>query len=160
MPSGLSKIAKIMGGDRAVEDYKPPEKATEKTAKTSRHKQSAVAEHAPSVGARLTPAYLERKPDMWAVGEVDVQAISLSSFMANAAFSFASFCLGFTVNIVVDYMGAEKLTEVGGLMLHRIAPLIFLASVVFFVAGVTLNRKRDNIWEQIKKESTPKQPQQ
>jgi len=93
---------------------------------------------------------------MWAVGEVDIRAISDDSLVANFAFAFASFLLGFAINIMVTYGGMDKLTEIGSFMLHKLSVVLILLSGFFYVVGIVMTCRRNAIWNQIKRESKPK----
>ncbi len=94
---------------------------------------------------------------MWAVGEVDIRAISDDSLVANFAFAIASFFLGFAANIVINSMVADKLTDAAKLLLYEGAPALFLLSVVAYVLGGIMIWRRNGIWKQIKKESKRQQ---
>lgn len=136
----------------SVAEYVPAQK-TEKAAARSIPRSRTTDAAYRSPGARLTPTYIERTPSMWAVGEVDIKAISDDSLVANVAFAFASFLLGFAMNILVTYAGMEKLTEVGSLMLHKGAVILILLSALFYTVGIVMTCRKNAIWGQIKKES-------
>jgi hypothetical protein len=113
-------------------------------------------------GATIRPQYVERRPPMWAVGETDLDALSLTGNIVNASFAIGSFFLGFAANIWITYAGAEKLTEVGGFLLYRGTVCALIVSAFFFVAGYILNDKKKSLWNKIKSESRqispPSQP--
>jgi hypothetical protein len=142
--------------ESALAEYAPParKKAETIAVKSSRSKPSESASHVP--GARVTPEYIERTPQMWAVGEVDIKAIRDDSLVANVSWTIGGFLLGIAVNIFVSSAAADKLTPIGSLMLKEAAPVLCALAIVFAVLGIVMNRKRDAIWKQIKKESKPR----
>jgi len=104
-------------------------------------------------GARMRPKYVERNPSMWAVGETDLEALSLASNISTAAFAIGSFCLGVAVNIIVSYGGADKLTDVGKFMLYKCTWMIGVAALIFFGVGLWLQIRKGSLWDKIKSES-------
>lgn len=143
--------------DRAstIAEHSPTQKTGgESLQTTTRPRRGGAKSYSPPVaGARVTPTYIERTPAMWAVGEVDIRAISDDSLVANFAFAFASFLLGFALNILVTYGGMEKLTETGALMLHKGTAVLIILAGFFYVVGIVMTYRKNAIWEQIKKES-------
>lgn len=104
-------------------------------------------------GATFRPRYVERNPPMWAVGETDMSSLSMFGFVANCAYAFGSFCLGFAANIFVSYAGVEKLTDVGYFMLHIGTKCTIFAAIVFFVFGGIVHYRKGSLWKQIKSET-------
>jgi hypothetical protein len=96
---------------------------------------------------------------MWAIGETDLDALSLTTNITNASFAIGSFCLGFAVNIWITYGGAEKLTEVAAFMLYKCSWGAIIGSVFFYGAGVFLHMKKGSLWDKIKAESRQITPQ-
>jgi hypothetical protein len=138
----------------SVAEHTPAGKRAEKSVRSAvRQKDTGIMAHSPTPGARVTPTYIERTPAMWAVGEVDIKAISDDSLTANFAFAFASFLLGLAINILVTYEGMEKLSETGALMLHKVAPILAIVSLFFYVVGFVMTYRKNAIWAQIKRES-------
>jgi|SRR5208337_1429975 len=111
------------------------------------------AQFANSTGATINPQYVERRPSMWAVGEIDLEALTLTTNIINGCFAIGSFCLGFAANILVSYLGVEKLTPAGEFMLHNGTTVAIIASVFFYVLGALLYWKRGSLWNKIKAES-------
>jgi hypothetical protein len=129
-------------------------KKAEKSVRSAvRQEDTGIVAYSPTPGARVTPKYIERTPEMWAVGEVDIKAISDDSLVANFAFAFASFLLGLAINILMTYGGMEKLSETGALMLHKGTLVLAILSAFFYVVGIVMTRRKNAIWDQIKKES-------
>jgi hypothetical protein len=139
--------------DSALAEYKPTRQKTENAAiKSSRSKPELLISHTP--GARVTPEYyVERTPQMWAVGEVDIMAIKDDSLVANVSWTLGGFFFGLCVTILIDSALSDKLTSVGALMLKGGAPILFGLAVVCAVLAIVMNRRRNAIWDQIKKES-------
>jgi hypothetical protein len=104
-------------------------------------------------GATIRPQYVERRPPMWAVADTELDAIGLTSTMANVSFAIGSFCLGFALNIVISYEGSPNLTPVAEFLLHRCTEPIIGAALFFYVVGVGLLCKKSNLWKKIKSES-------
>jgi len=90
---------------------------------------------------------------MWAVGETDLQALSLTGNIVSAAFAIGSFCLGIAANIWISYSGAEKLTEVGGFLLYKGTVFSLVVAVFFYGTGAWLQTKKTSLWNKIKSES-------
>ncbi len=138
----------------AVSEYVPAKGKTQKVVKTAeRPKISDSFSHSDTFGARVTPSYAQRTPQMWPVSEVDIRAIGDDALVANVSFAIGSFCLGSAVNIFVDYGGAEKLTDLGSFMLHKGTVILLAFSAVFYLVGIAMNRRKNAIWDQIKRES-------
>ncbi len=96
---------------------------------------------------------------MWAIGETDLDALSLTTNITNACFAIGSFCLGFAVNVWITYGGAVKLTEVGEFMFYKCSWGAFIASLVFYSAGIALHVKKGSLWNKIKAESRQVMPE-
>ncbi len=90
---------------------------------------------------------------MWAVGETDLDALTMATNVTNAAFAIGSFCLGFAANILVSYGGAKQLTEMGSFMYYKCSVAAFAASLLFFLVGGFFQFKKGSLWEKIKAES-------
>jgi hypothetical protein len=90
---------------------------------------------------------------MWAVGEIELEALTLTANITSATFAIGSFFLGCSVNIMVSYGGVDKLTENAAFMLHRGAPVTLLIAAVFYTAGVFLYVRKGFLWKKIKAES-------
>ena len=104
-------------------------------------------------GATVRPQYVERNPSMWAVGETDMDGLSIASTVSTVAFAIGSFCFGVTVNIIVSYGGADKLTDMGAFMLHKCTWVIGAASLVFYLIGAYFLKRKGSLWSRIKSES-------
>ena len=106
-----------------------------------------------SQGATIRPRYVERTPPMWAVGETDMIGLSIAVGVANVAFAIGSFCLGFAVNILVSYSGAETLTPVGEFLLNRGMWLLAFIALIFYGIGAAFLFVKGSLWKKIKSES-------
>lgn len=104
-------------------------------------------------GATVRPQYVERNPSMWAVGETDLDALSIISVVSTAAFAIGSFFLGMAANILVAYGGTDKLTDIGHFMLHKATWVLGIAALIFYCFGLYFARRKGSLWEKIKKES-------
>jgi hypothetical protein len=92
---------------------------------------------------------------MWAVGETDMMALSIAGVTANVSFAIGSFLLGFLVNIITSYGGAEKLTDIGNLMLHKVTYVLGGFSFFFYAIGIVMTLRKASLWSRIKEESKP-----
>ena len=109
-------------------------------------------------GARFIPDYIERCPPMWAVGDIDMMAISALESEARGYFSLGSFFFGIGVNIVLGAsLSSTPLSEVGNFLLYKGSAFLGVMALIFFGLGWRANERRTSIWERIKKESRPKQ---
>jgi Na+-driven multidrug efflux pump len=90
---------------------------------------------------------------MWAVGETDMEGLSIASTVSTVAFAIGSFCLGVAANIIVSYGGVEKLTEMGGFMLHECTWIMSAAALVFYLVGGYFLYRKGSLWKRIKSES-------
>jgi len=139
-----------------VAEYTPVKGKTNKSAKTTNRAQlSEALSHPSSSGATLKPSYAERTPKMWAVGDVDIRAISDDNLVANIAFGIGSFCLGFAANIFLTYVGVQKdkLTELGAFFFYKGTAMAIVAALFFYVVGGIMSYRKKAIWEQIKRET-------
>ena len=100
-------------------------------------------------GATLRPNYVERNPAMWAVGETDMDALSVTSTVVTVAIAIGSFCLGIVVNILVSYGGAEKLTPMGDFMIHRCTWFFSGTALVFFLIGYYFHHRKGSLWTKL-----------
>ena len=110
-------------------------------------------------GATVRPQYVERNPSMWAVGETDMDGLSIATAVSTVAFAIGSFCLGITANIIVSYGGVEKLTQMGDFMLHKCTYGFAVIALAFYVIGGYFIRRRGSLWAKIKSESRQIKPQ-
>ena len=108
-----------------------------------------------NIGARISPQYVERNPAMWALGEIDVKALSLAGTVATVCFSVGSFSIGFCFNIIVSFANAEKLTPEATVLLRWGSPLLALVTVVAYAFGIYFAWRRRTLWNDIKSESKP-----
>ena len=113
----------------------------------------------PAQGATIRPQYVERRPPMWAVGETDLDALSLTANVTNASFAIGSFCLGFALNIWITYGGAAALTEIGRFMFYKVSWGAVIAAAFFFGAGIFFHSKKGSLWAKIRAESRQVTPQ-
>ena|ERR1700722_4169738 len=104
-------------------------------------------------GATVRPQYVQRNPSMWAVGETDMEALSIASTVSTVSFAIGSFCLGIAANIIVSYGGAEKLTAMGGFMLHECTWVMAGVAMFFYIVGSYMLHRKGSLWKRIKSES-------
>jgi hypothetical protein len=143
----------------SIAGYTPAPKKTEKANRAaSSNKRGAAESYSPvgAVGARVTPAYVERTPQMWAVSEVDIKAISTDGTVANVAFALGSFLLGVGADILISYGSIEKLTDLGTFMLHDATVILFGGWAFCYAFGGYMLYQKKTIWDQIKRESKAK----
>ncbi len=96
---------------------------------------------------------------MWAVGETDLEALTITGNVTNVAFGIGSFLLGFAVNIWIGYGGATSLTEIGSFLYYKCSFLALITAVAFYGIGVYFHYKKGSLWDKIKSESRQITPQ-
>jgi hypothetical protein len=119
----------------------------------------SAADDALMQGATVRPRYVERNPPMWAVGETDMDGLSIASTVSTVAFAIASFLLGVAANILVCYGGVDNLTEVAKFMLYKLTFISGFAALVFYGAGAYMLYRKGTLWAKIKSESRQITPQ-
>ena len=96
---------------------------------------------------------------MWAVGETDLDGLSIASGVSTASFAVGSFLLGVMVNILIGYGGSSTLTDRQSFMLYDCTWISGIGAILFYIFGGYLQYRKGSLWSKIKKESRQVRPQ-
>jgi hypothetical protein len=105
-------------------------------------------------GGTVRPVYGERRPVMYHL--FDTEMDSVSAFNAQALFwsSLGSLFLNSVIGIVIGYCFApQPLSDIGFLMVHRVAPFVGVAALICFGAAVWSILSKNKLVNKIKKET-------
>ena len=103
----------------------------------------------------MSPRYMRRTMNTYPVSDTEMEIISSLSAEAAIDFGISTFIGGLAAGIWTNSIFYSDITPAGTLAVFYVAPILTVGAITYLVRAIFAQRRRNNRWENIKKNSEP-----